>query len=65
MVIAYLMKEKLWTFEEAYVYVKNKRPQIFPNFGFQKQLKKLEINLGLLTEEEYQKDIKYKSVLVK
>jgi hypothetical protein len=59
------MKENLWTFEEAYLYVKNKRPQIFPNFGFQKQLKRLEINLGLLTEEEYLKEIKYKSVLVK
>jgi protein-tyrosine phosphatase len=53
MVIAYFMKENLWKFEDAYNFVKKQRSIVYPNYGFQKQLKKYEIKLGLLTEEEF------------
>jgi hypothetical protein len=51
-------------FEDSFLFVKNKRPQIFPNFGFQKQLKRLEITLGMISEEQYLQETKYKSVMV-
>lgn len=38
-VIAYLMRELAMTFEEAFTFVKQKRPQIMPNHGFVTQLK--------------------------
>lgn len=41
LVIAYLMIENRWCYEEAYNYVKNKRPIVEPNIGFVKQLKAL------------------------
>lgn len=39
LVIAYLMIENKWQYEEAYLYVKNKRSIIAPNEGFAQQLK--------------------------
>ncbi len=44
LVLAYLMIENKWTYEEAYNYIKAKRPNISPNIGFIKQLKHLEFN---------------------
>lgn len=42
LVIAYLMIENRWSYEEAYNYVRSKRSIINPNIGFVKQLKALE-----------------------
>jgi protein-tyrosine phosphatase len=39
LVIAYLMIEHKWRYEEAYSYVKKKRPIVAPNEGFVRQLK--------------------------
>ena len=41
-VIAYLMTTKKWKYDDAYNFVKSKRSVIDPNFGFVKQLKKLD-----------------------
>jgi protein-tyrosine phosphatase len=41
LVIAYLMIENGWDYEEAFAYVKKNRPIISPNSGFIKQLKML------------------------
>jgi hypothetical protein len=59
------MKENNWRFEEAFIFVKSSRQQIFPNFGFQKQLKKFEIDLGFITQEQFLEQTKFKTVLVK
>ncbi|KAK2161870.1 hypothetical protein LSH36_108g03049 [Paralvinella palmiformis] len=45
-VISFVMKEKRWSLDEAYKYVKGKRSVIKPNDGFLKQLKMYE---GILT----------------
>ena len=45
LVIAYLMIENRWGYEETFHYVKNKRPIVEPNIGFVKQLKGLEYKL--------------------
>lgn len=45
LVIAYLMIENRWCYEEAYNYVKRRRPIVEPNIGFVKQLKALEYKL--------------------
>ncbi len=45
LVLAYLMIENKWCFEEAYNHIKAKRPYINPNIGFIKQLKELEYSL--------------------
>lgn len=45
LVLAYLMIENKWSFEEAYQYIKRKRPEINPNIGFITQLKELEYQL--------------------
>jgi dual specificity phosphatase 12 len=47
LVIAYLMIENRWNYEEAYNFVKNQRPIIQPNIGFVKQLKALEYRLKM------------------
>ena len=47
LVIAYLMIENRWLYEEAYNYVKSKRSIINPNIGFVKQLKALEYRLKM------------------
>jgi protein-tyrosine phosphatase len=41
-VIAYLMQEKDMTFEQAFSFASKKRPVIFPNMGFQRQLTEFE-----------------------
>ncbi len=45
LVIAYLMVENKWSYEEAFNYIKKKRPIVEPNIGFVKQLKDLENTL--------------------
>jgi protein-tyrosine phosphatase len=45
LVIAYLMIENNWHYEEAYNHVKRKRPIIDPNIGFVKQLKAIEYKI--------------------
>lgn len=45
LVLSYLMIENNWSFEEAYQYIKKKRPEISPNIGFIMQLKQLEYQL--------------------
>lgn len=45
LVMAYLMIENKWTYEEANNYLKSKRPHISPNIGFIKQLKQLQYEL--------------------
>lgn len=47
LVIAYLMIENRWGFEQAYNYVKKQRPLTEPNDGFVKQLKHLEYKLKM------------------
>lgn len=47
LVIAYLMIENRWHYEEAYNFVKKRRPLIQPNIGFVKQLKALEYRLKM------------------
>jgi protein-tyrosine phosphatase len=37
-VIAYMMREKALSFDEAYSFVQKARPCVFPNQGFVKQL---------------------------
>jgi protein-tyrosine phosphatase len=39
LIIAYLMLENGWDYERAYRYVKDRRPYIRPNKGFEAQLK--------------------------
>jgi dual specificity phosphatase 12 len=45
LVIAYLMIENRWGFEETINFVRKKRPIVEPNIGFVKQLKGLEFKL--------------------
>ena len=52
-VIAYLMWKKKLTFDKAYDFVKQKRPRIYPNFGFRQQLQMFE---NLLLENDYNID---------
>jgi protein-tyrosine phosphatase len=47
LVLAYLMIENRWHYEEAYNFVKKRRPIIDPNIGFVKQLKALEYRLKM------------------
>jgi protein-tyrosine phosphatase len=42
LVLAYLMIENKWEYEEAYLFLKSKRPIIEPNVGFITQLRDLE-----------------------
>ena len=41
-VIAYLMQERDMGFDKAFAFASKKRPVIFPNMGFQKQLHEFE-----------------------
>lgn len=41
LIIAYLMIENGWDYDKAYRYVKDRRPYIRPNSGFEKQLKNI------------------------
>jgi hypothetical protein len=51
------MKENDLNLNQAFKLVFDQRPIIYPNYGFQLQLKKYEIDLGLITKEEFEKDI--------
>ncbi len=64
-IIAFVMKRIKCSLEQAYTFVKQRRPMVFPNFGFQHQLKKLEIQIGLISPQEYAEQVKGKTVLVK
>ena len=46
-VIAYLMKKKKWTVDEAYRFVKKRRSVICPNSGFVRQLRNYQKKLGI------------------
>ena len=46
-VVAYLMKTHRWTFQKSLEFVRQKRPYVSLNPGFEKQLKKLELLWGL------------------
>ena len=52
LVIAYLMRDKNWKFDETFKYVLEKRKIIAPNCGFQDELRQYEIDLGLSTKED-------------
>lgn len=41
-VIAYLMQERELSFEDAFSFASKRRPVIFPNMGFQRQLTEFE-----------------------
>ena len=56
-VIAFLMKENIWSLNEAFKFVYKQRSIVYPNRGFQKQLKKYEIELGLITKEEFENEV--------
>ena len=59
-VIAYIMWKNEMTFGKAYDFVKQKRPDIYPNYGFQKQLKMFE---KLLFENDFDiNNIDFKSI---
>ena len=63
-VIAYLMWKKKLTFDKAYKLVKEKRPRIYPNFGFRQQLQmfeKLLLENGFNISNIYFRSIKWKS----
>ena len=60
-IIGYIMTEKRWTLTQAYKYVKSKRDIVYPNWGFQKQLKKIEIKLGFINKKQYEKEVKEKT----
>ena len=63
-VIAYLMWNKKMTFDKAYNLVKEKRPRIYPNFGFRQQLQmfeKLLLENGFSISNIYFKSIKWNS----
>ena len=47
LVIAYLMIENRWSYEEAINLVRKRRPIVDPNIGFVKQLKGLEYRLKM------------------
>jgi protein-tyrosine phosphatase len=56
LVIAFVMKENSWRFEEAHKFVKSKRSCVFPNIGFLRSLKQYELKLGLINEEQLEKE---------
>eukprot|EP00347_Sterkiella_histriomuscorum_P004360 403360750 len=54
-IIAYLMRELDYEFQTAHDFVKQKRPQVFPNKGFLRQLKQYEYDLlKLKLQQKYQ-----------
>ena len=50
-VIAYLMQEKNMNFDDAFTFASKRRPIIFPNVGFQKQL--IEFGKLLIVKQRY------------
>ena len=62
-VIAYIMWKLKISYKEAYIYVNKKKSSIFPNSGFQEQLKKFE---ALLKENKYNlNDINFRAIIWK
>ena len=62
-VIAYLMWKNKMVFDKAYDFVKQKRPRIYPNFGFRQQLQmfeKLLLENGFNMSNIYFRSIKWK-----
>nr|KAG5704062.1 hypothetical protein BaRGS_017566 [Batillaria attramentaria] len=53
-VLAYLMKAKGLSLNDAFTYLRSKRPSSFPNSGFMIQLKTFEDSLAKETESESQ-----------
>lgn len=51
-VIGFLMRKNSWCFEKAYLFAKGKRAQVFPNSGFQRQLRIYERQLFKLKNTE-------------
>jgi protein-tyrosine phosphatase len=50
LVIAYLMKRKNCGFKEAISFVRQARPNVCPNLGFERQLKEYELFLNKQAE---------------
>jgi protein-tyrosine phosphatase len=53
LVIAYLMKKKGIGFKEAIAFVRQARPNVCPNLGFERQLKDYEMNLNRQAEQGF------------
>ncbi len=51
--IAFLMKENRWFFQKAFEFIKGKKPNINPNYGFKNQLKSYEEELFNPQELKY------------
>ncbi|CDW74921.1 leucine rich repeat and phosphatase domain containing protein [Stylonychia lemnae] len=54
-VCAYLMYKNRWSFDQAWEYGQTKRNKMYPNLGFQKQLRDFQRQLGVPMSEEEQK----------
>lgn len=55
LVIAYLMRKKLWTFRETIAFVRKARPNVLPNLGFERQLKDYEAALNQQAENGFER----------
>ena len=44
------MRKKNWSFKEAITFVRQSRPSVLPNLGFERQLKEYEIFLNRQAE---------------
>ncbi|ELP91615.1 dual specificity protein phosphatase, putative [Entamoeba invadens IP1] len=51
-VLAYLMKHNTWNFKTAFLYIKQKRPIVFPNPGFIIQLYQYQLKMGIKDSNE-------------
>jgi hypothetical protein len=63
-IIGYLMTENRWSLIKSYKFVLQKREIVYPNWGFQKQLRKLEIKLGLISKRQFEKESKEKTSFI-
>ncbi|CDW78718.1 leucine rich repeat and phosphatase domain containing protein [Stylonychia lemnae] len=65
--IAYLMWKNKWTFKEAYDFGRSKRNKMFPNLGFQSQLRMFESEIfcDIPDSSEKEEQLKYDKVLKK
>ncbi len=50
------MTEMQFRLLDAFKLVLDKRSIVYPNYGFQKQLKRLEVKLGMISQEEFEKE---------
>lgn len=51
------MKENSMNLNQAFKLVFDQRPIIYPNYGFQLQLKKYEVEIGLSSKEEFKQEV--------